>query len=361
MRPRSMVSFVALLAVAGCSEAAGPGAPDAAQLQVSAYVGGTPIETLVVEVTAADLPTPLVFNITRTGDTATGTVLVPPGPGRTFVARAYDANDVVTHEGQKTVDVNPGSNPPLVITLLPQAGTQPIEIYLGPVAIVITPSQVSMTPGDTVRLQAVITGPDGAIIVAAPAWATTDPAIALVGGDGLVTAVAEGEAQIAAMYGGVASFATVQVAGTSSTSCAPGNGQDVVDAVNLSRDTLGLSTLLVDLRLVAAAQAHSEDMLVTGLSHIGSDSSTFADRAIAAGYTNSSYLGEVVAMGYATGNDVVQAWLASPAHADILLNTAARHVGVGFASDSASTTYWTVMVGANDTLDAPADGCHPGS
>ena len=49
----------------------GPSTQELAELRVSALVAGTPIDLLVVRVTATDIPTPLVFNLAewrRAGD-----------------------------------------------------------------------------------------------------------------------------------------------------------------------------------------------------------------------------------------------------------------------------------------------------
>src|SRR5690349_14795716 len=76
-------------------------------LRVTADLSGTTAGTVVVEVTAPDIPTTLVFNIPVADRVASGTVTVPAGAARTFTLRAYDAGGVETHRGAVTIDVRP--------------------------------------------------------------------------------------------------------------------------------------------------------------------------------------------------------------------------------------------------------------
>lgn len=361
MRVLRIAPLVGALLLGGCTEVTGPDPSDRARMQVSALVANTAVETIVVEVTAADLESPLVFNLERSGDVASGEVLVPPGEDRTFTARAFDAAGHVTHEGSRTVDVEPGPNPPLRITLLPRSGVQPIEITFGTVSVVVTPSTGELVVGETLQLEVTITGPDGPI-ADDPTWATADPGVATVDETGLVTAVGGGEVRVVATYGGVAGLAVVEVSGDGGEPgpCAAGLGQEVVDLINAARADAGAGDLLVDLRLVAAAEGHSAYMADTEtLSHTGSGGSTFVDRIEAEGYDSPTSGGEVIASGQTTATAVVDAWLASVGHRDILLDDRYDHIGVGYAESLGGTPYWTVDVGGNDTHEGPADGCHP--
>ncbi len=138
--------------------------------------------------------------------------------------------------------------------------------------------------------------------------------------------------------------------------------QQVVDEINEERAANGLPALVVDVRLAAAAQVHSEDMAdVNTLSHTGSTGSDPADRAAAAGYPIVA-LGENVAAGQTTAVDVVGDWMSSPGHRANILGASFTHVGVGWAWTSASPyhTYWTADFGASsDAGSPPPDGCHP--
>src|SRR5881296_2848755 len=110
---RSLARFAALAAVVApltlmaCNpdKISNGGGPELGEFAVTANVVGTPIATLVVTVTAADIATPLVFNLTVHDGTATGTIKLPPGAARLITVEAFDSNGDVTHEGHKTIDV----------------------------------------------------------------------------------------------------------------------------------------------------------------------------------------------------------------------------------------------------------------
>ena len=87
----------------------GTDAEELAPIHVSAFALGTPVSTLVVEVTAADIRQRLVFNVEVFDGVATGTIEVPAGEDRTFSVTAYDDHHNVTHTGSETTDVNPAS------------------------------------------------------------------------------------------------------------------------------------------------------------------------------------------------------------------------------------------------------------
>ena len=90
--------------------------------------------------------------------------------------------------------------------------------------------------------------------------------------------------------------------------------------------------------LTWAAQAHSADWAAHGtMSHTGSDGSSPGDRLTRAGYLWSAY-GENVAYGYATAEQVMAGWMASPGHRANILTCSFKEIGVGFAQPG---SYWT--------------------
>ncbi len=118
----------------------------------------------------------------------------------------------------------------------------------------------------------------------------------------------------------------------------------VVDLVNDIRVDAGCGTVRVDERLRAAARAHSADMARWEyMDHTGRDGSTPWERAERAGYP--AAMSENIAMGYPTAQAVVDAWMNSPGHRANILNCSARAIGVGVASSSDGTRYWTQMFG----------------
>jgi hypothetical protein len=146
-RRRRLQPLLPLLVLAACSDdPTAPGGQELVPLRLTANVSGTTINILVVTVSAADMPVPLIFNLlvpmaAGAGPTgiASGTLRVPPGTGRTFLVQAFDTNGDVTHEGSETVHVVRGPNPPLAITIYPRAGQVPIVVSLGSYGVLVAP------------------------------------------------------------------------------------------------------------------------------------------------------------------------------------------------------------------------------
>jgi uncharacterized protein YkwD len=123
--------------------------------------------------------------------------------------------------------------------------------------------------------------------------------------------------------------------------------QTIVDLVNQQRAQSGLASLVVDSRLVVAAQIHSRDMATLGqMEHTlpGAALPTLESRAQYVGY-NYSYLGENIAFNYPDGNSVMTAWMNSPGHRANILNVNYTAIGVGISQDAAGEPYYTQEVG----------------
>lgn len=83
----------------------------------------------------------------------------------------------------------------------------------GVAAVIVSPSSQGLVPGDSVQLSAEVRDPQGDLLPNEPVtWASADPDVATVGPDGIVRAVAEGDALITAEAGGVTGGASIQVA-----------------------------------------------------------------------------------------------------------------------------------------------------
>ncbi|GGW41838.1 hypothetical protein GCM10010503_17600 [Streptomyces lucensis JCM 4490] len=122
------------------------------------------------------------------------------------------------------------------------------------------------------------------------------------------------------------------------TATASGVTARILELVNAERAKVGCQALTLNSALTKAAQAHSADMAAhQNMSHTGSDGSMPGDRITRAGYVWSSY-GENVAYGYATADQVMAGWMASPGHRENILNCAFKEIGVGLAQPN---SYWT--------------------
>ncbi|MGW2693133.1 CAP domain-containing protein [Streptomyces sp. NPDC001296] len=122
------------------------------------------------------------------------------------------------------------------------------------------------------------------------------------------------------------------------TATASGVTARVVQLVNAERAKVGCSALTVNATLTKVAQAHSDDMAAhQNMSHTGSDGSSPGGRISQAGYSWRTY-GENVAYGYATPEQVMAGWMASPGHKANILDCDFKEIGVGLAQPN---SYWT--------------------
>lgn len=103
-----------------------------------------------------------------------------------------------------------------------------------------------------------------------------------------------------------------------------------------------------DTELQDAAERHSNDMAVHNFfNHFGSDGSTVASRVSDAGYQWRT-VGENIAAGYTTPQEVVAGWLESPGHCVNIMNPNFKDMAIDKATNPNSTygTYWTQVFGA---------------
>ncbi len=118
----------------------------------------------------------------------------------------------------------------------------------------------------------------------------------------------------------------------------------LVTQTNQRRHAAGCGQLDVDPDLIVASLRQSDFMADTGtFSHIGRNGSTFVARARAAGYTAPA--GENIAWGYRTATQVMDAWMASPAHRRNILNCDARSIGTGVRYAADGIPYFTQLFG----------------
>lgn len=99
--------------------------------------------------------------------------------------------------------------------------------------------------------------------------------------------------------------------------------------------------------LADAAQVHAQDMAENNfLGHEGSTGSLPGERATAAGYAWST-IGENVAAGQTSAEEVVDTWLASSRHCENLMSPDYSETGIAHAVDRGSDkgTYWAQVFG----------------
>jgi uncharacterized protein YkwD len=146
----------------------------------------------------------------------------------------------------------------------------------------------------------------------------------------------------------------IPAAATAAGNCVPAPGwpadradlaAQVVTLVNAHRAQLGLVPLVVSPTLTAAAEWKARDMAAYGyLDHDdpAPDARSPDERVAACGYPATQW-GENIAMGYASAQAVVDAWLASPEHRANIERPEFRATGVGAAG---APLYWAQSFGA---------------
>lgn len=104
------------------------------------------------------------------------------------------------------------------------------------------------------------------------------------------------------------------------------------EEVNRMRSEHGLDPVATDARLDAAAQAYAEEMRDRGFyQHVSPEGARPFDRAAAAGWTGSPEVGENIAKGLFTPDQMVDRWMNSSGHRKNILRPEARVTGLGMA------------------------------
>jgi uncharacterized protein YkwD len=121
----------------------------------------------------------------------------------------------------------------------------------------------------------------------------------------------------------------------------------VLELTNGERQNAGLAPLSLNPQLADAAQTYSEVLAASGcFSHTCGPVPNFADRDGQAGYTNWTNIGENIAAGYPTPEEVVAGWMASPGHRANILSPQFTEMGVGMVIGGGQYgTYWTQEFG----------------
>ncbi|CAM3812802.1 CAP domain-containing protein [Smaragdicoccus niigatensis] len=122
---------------------------------------------------------------------------------------------------------------------------------------------------------------------------------------------------------------------------AGGNQLKVVTLTNNERAKAGCGSLTTSSNLNVVAQGHASDMAINNyFSHNSQNGDTPFDRMRAAGAAGSGYMGENIAWGQTSPEQVVAAWMASAGHRKNILNCNFKGIGIGYAVGADGKTYW---------------------
>lgn len=108
--------------------------------------------------------------------------------------------------------------------------------------------------------------------------------------------------------------------------------KNVADLTNAARSTAGLAPLILNDRLIQAAQAKAEDMLQNQYFAHQSPTGRMPWNWIRETGYDYSYAGENLAVHFLEAEDVQAGWLASPSHRANIVNTHYLETGIGIAS-----------------------------
>ncbi|WP_189073322.1 CAP domain-containing protein [Deinococcus sedimenti] len=231
---------------------------------------------------------------------------------------------------------------------------------------------VALTTGQTLQLNVTVNGQP-----AQPGqlkWTTSNAGVATVTQTGLVTAASAGSATIrAALATNPGAFIDFPVAVTAPAPAptpaptpapapaptTPGSfAQQVLDLTNAARAVprscgatsfAAAPALTWNAQLAQAAQGHAADMAAQNyFSHTSKDGRTFSQRIVNAGYSTYRTIGENIAAGQTTPQQVVDGWLKSEGHCRNIMNPNFKELGVGYAYTTTSTYkhYWVQDFGA---------------
>jgi uncharacterized protein YkwD len=118
-----------------------------------------------------------------------------------------------------------------------------------------------------------------------------------------------------------------------------------LDAVNAVRAEAGAQPVQLSAELNAAADTHARDMSVQQRAwHFGSDLTSPRERAFRAGYR-----GELVGENLSEGSDsdltVLRSWLDFRDTRAVILDPAARGLGIGWYQDAGGKIWWVQLLG----------------
>lgn len=119
----------------------------------------------------------------------------------------------------------------------------------------------------------------------------------------------------------------------------------MLEDLNARRIAAGQPPVQLSASLSSAAQTHSRSMQEQRRAWpFGADGSSPLDRARRAGFTG-TLIGEVMSETYESDTRTLTEWLRQPEQRALLLDPAARALGLGLAQDPDMKLWWTLSIG----------------
>ena len=122
-----------------------------------------------------------------------------------------------------------------------------------------------------------------------------------------------------------------------------------LDAVNALRSARGTDPMALEASLTAAAATHSRDMAAQNRPwHFGSDGSSPPQRAARAGYRG-AFRGEAISESFETEIETLAAWMEAPGSRSVILDPAAREMGLAWYQERNGKLWWTLVTGTPES------------
>ena len=119
----------------------------------------------------------------------------------------------------------------------------------------------------------------------------------------------------------------------------------MLDSVNTLRQARGVTPLVLNAELNAAAATHARDMSVQNRPWLfGSDGSSPIDRVIRAGYTG-GFIGQNISETYETELETLAAWMEDEGARTVLLDPRAQEMGFAFFQEANGKIWWSLVMG----------------
>lgn len=119
----------------------------------------------------------------------------------------------------------------------------------------------------------------------------------------------------------------------------------ILTEVNLLRAQSGLAPVMLSPALAAASMAHARDMAAQNRAwHFGSDGSSPLDRAVRFGHAG-RLIGENISETYENEIATLSAWMQTRDTRDVIMDPAAREIGIGWLQEPSNKIWWVLNVG----------------
>ena len=127
----------------------------------------------------------------------------------------------------------------------------------------------------------------------------------------------------------------------------------MLDSVNTLRSAAGVPPVELDPQLNAADATHARDMSIQNRPWLfGSDGSSPLDRARRVGFQG-RILGENISESYETELETLAAWMKQPDTRRVVLDPAARRMGVSWFQEPAGKLWWVMTMGTDAVVQTP--------